>query len=166
MVYRMTVRSNPRILMVYVFIPVVICAGVASFFLFGPLYGLVGIAAAAFFAWTLVRLTRRQLATRVETLTDEVLFRLHGDEKILVPWEKVRVSGFALVTDKTGSPTRKDRRLFIYNEEEDRLLTLTDEFENMDGLAAELRVKTDFRELVLADGETLKEKLRELVGHT
>jgi hypothetical protein len=166
MVYRMTVRSNPRILAIYILIPVIICAGVASFFVFGALYGLIGVAAAAFFAWSLVRLTRRQLATRIETLTDEVLFRLHGDEKILVPWGKVRFAGFALVADKTGSPTRKDRRLFIYNEEEDRLLTLTDEFENMDGLAAELRKKTDFRDLVLAEGETLKEKLRELVGHT
>lgn len=165
MVYRMTVRSNPRILAVYILIPVIIGAGIAAFFVFGVLYGLVGLAAAAFFAWSLVRLTRRQLATRIETLTDEVLFRLHGDEKILVPWGKVRVSGFALVTDKAGTPLRKDRRLFIYNEEEDRLLTLTDEFENMDGLAAELRRKTDFRELVLAEGETLKEKLRELVGH-
>jgi hypothetical protein len=101
----------------------------------------------------------------VETLTDDILFRLHGEEKILIPWEKVRISGLALVTDKTGTPVRKDRRLFLYNEEEDRLLTITDEFENLDGLAAELRGKTDFRELVLAEGETLKQKLRELVGH-
>jgi hypothetical protein len=164
MVYRMTVRSNPRVLAVYLLMPLVIGVGVAAPFVIGVFYGLVALVAAGFFVWSMVRLTRRQLATRVETLTDEILFRLHGDEKILVPWEKVRFSGVALVTDKAGSPVRKGRRLFIYNEEEDRLLTLTDEFENMDGLAAELRGKTDFRELVLAEGETLKQKLRELVG--
>ena len=164
MVYRMTVRSNPRILVVYLLLPVIVAMGVAAPFVIGFFYGLVALVAAGFFAWSMVRLVRRQLATRVETLTEEMLFRLHGDEKILVPWEKIRFSGVALVTDKTGAPTRKDRRLFIYYEEEDRLLTLTDEFENMDGLATELRGKTDFRELVLAEGETLKDKLRELVG--
>ncbi len=68
-------------------------------------------------------------------------------------------------TTSAGTARRKDRRLFIYNEAEDRMFAITDEFENLDGLAAELREKTDFRELVLHPGETLKDKLRELVGH-
>jgi len=166
MVYRMTVRSNPRILVVYILIPLILCAGVGAFFLFGPLYGLVGFAAAAFFGWSIVRLTRRQLATRIETLTDEIVFTLHGDEKVHFTWEQVRIAGLAFEADAGGAPRRKGRRLFIYNEADDRMFSLTDEFENIDGFAAELRKKTDFREIVLVPGETLKEKLRELVGHT
>ncbi len=164
MVYRMTVRSNPRILIVYIALPVILAAAVAAPFLLGLLYGIVAIAAAVFFAWQLLRLTRRQLATRIETLTDDIVFTLHGDEKIVMPWEKIRMAGFALHADSSGQTTRRDRRLFVYNETEDRMFTLTDEFADMDGLAAELRGKTDFRELVLAPGETLKEKLRGLVG--
>ncbi len=161
----MTVRSNPRILFVYIVLPVVIALGIAAPFVLGVLYGLVALAAALFFVWQFVRLTRRQLATRIETLTDEIVFRLHGDEKIVVDWKQVSIAGFATATDAAGRSRRRDRRLFIYNETEDRLLSLTDEFENLDGLAAELRGKVDFRELVLAPGETLKDKLRELVGH-
>ncbi len=161
----MTVRSNPRILLVYIILPVVIGLGIAAPFVIGVLYGLVALAAALFFAWQIVRLTRRQLATRIETLTDEIVFRLHGDEKVVLAWKQVRVAGLAASTDAAGRSRRRDRRLFIYNETEDRLLTLTDEFENLDGLAAELREKVDFHELTLAPGETLKEKLREMVGH-
>jgi hypothetical protein len=164
MVYRMTVRSNPRILFVYVVLPVILAAGIAAPFLLGLLYGLIALAAAAFLAWQLHRLTRRQLATRIETLTDELVFRLHGDEKITMPWQSIRIAGFALHADEAGVTTKKDRRLFVYNEAEDRMFTLTNEFENLDGLASELREKTDFRELILGPGETLKEKLRGIVG--
>lgn len=159
-IYRMTVRSNPRILLVVILLPVLVAAGIGSIFLLGPLIGLIILAVVLFFAWTLGKLIRRQLATRIETLTDELLFNLHGDEKVFFPWEKVRICGFATEEGREG----KDRRLFVYNEEADKMFTLTDEFEDLDGLAEELRQKSEFRELVLAPGETLKEKLRELIG--
>ncbi len=154
----MTVRSNPRILVIMIVLPILVAAAFATIFLLGPVIGLIILAVVGFVSWTLWRLTRRQLATRIETLTDELLFNLHGDERVLFPWEKVRLCGFA--TEEGG----KDRRLFVYNEEADKMFTLTDEFENLDGLAEELRSKSEFQELVLAPGETLKEKLRELIG--
>jgi len=160
----MTVRSNPRILIVYVVAIVLAAAGVGAIFLIGPLLGLLALAAALFIGWSLLKLTRRQLATRVETLTDEILFVLHGEEKVTFPWEKIRLAGIALEHDGEGKVRPKERRLFIYNEEEDRMIAVTDEFENLDGLATELRKKTDFREIVLSPGETLKGKLREIVG--
>ncbi len=154
----MTVRSNPRILVVVILLPVLVAAAIGSIFLLGPLIGLIILAVILFSTYQLWKLIRRQLATRVETLTDELLFNLHGDEKVFFPWEKVRICGFAT------EEGRKDRRLFVYNEEADKMFTLTDEFEDLDGLAKELRQKSEFRELVLAPGETLKEKLRELIG--
>ena len=164
MVYRMTVRSNPRILAVYIILPLIVGAGAVAPFVLGVLFGLVALAAALFFVWQLLKLTRRQLATRIETLTDEVVFNLHGDEKISFPWDKIRIAGLALQTDVADTRRRNNRRLFIYNEETDRMFVVTDEFESLDRLAAELREKTDFRELELSPGETLKERLRELVG--
>ena len=163
-VYRITARSNPRILIIYLFIPVILLAGIGALFLLGILYGLVALAAAVFLSWSLVRLTRRQLATRVETLTDEILFTLHGEEKHSFPWDKIRISGIATEQGADGTVRRKERRLFIYREEDDQLIAITDEFQNLDGLAAELRERTHFREILLAPGETLKGKLRELVG--
>jgi hypothetical protein len=112
----------------------------------------------------MLKLTRRQLSTRVETLTDEILFVMHGDEKVCFPWEKIRIAGMAVEQDSAGRMRTKERRLFIYNEENDKMFALSDEFENLDALAAELREHADFQEIVLATGETLKAKLRELVG--
>ncbi|MGA2973840.1 MAG: hypothetical protein ABSF77_00850 [Spirochaetia bacterium] len=166
MVYRITLRSNPRILALYLLVPVILAAGIGALFLLGILFGLIALAAALFIGWSMVKLTRRQLATRIETLTDQILFVLHGDERIAYPWDALRIAGIAHEQREDGRKRRGDRRLFIYNEQDDRMIALTDEFENLDGLAAELRTRTDFREITLVPGETLKEKLRELVGQS
>jgi hypothetical protein len=174
----MTLRSNPRILALYAVIPGVVALGLVALWLLGILVGLIALAAALALAWQLARMTRRQLATRIETLTDEILFTLHGDEKVVFPWEKIRLAGIA--TDEDLRPTRDTgardtgarrtrahahaRRLFVYNEEEDRMFAVTDEFEDLDGLAAELRTRTEFREISLASGETLKGRLKELLA--
>jgi hypothetical protein len=163
-VYRITLRSNPRILGVYALIPVLIAAGVGSIWLLGPLFGIIALLFAGILAWSVLKLARRQLATRVETLTDELLVVLHGDEKVSLPWDAIRLTGFALEQREDGTTREKDRRLFVYNEKDDKLIVLTDEFEGLDGLAGELRERAEFREIALLPGETLKEKLRELVG--
>jgi hypothetical protein len=160
----MTLRSNPRILLVYLLMPVLLAAGMGAIFLLGPLFGFVALAAAGFLVWQMLKLTRRQLATRVETLTDEILFVMHGEEKVSFPWEKIRIAGMAVEPDGKGRMRARDRRLFVYNEQDDRMFALSGEFENLDGLAVELRARTEFREIVLATGETLEAKLRELVG--
>jgi membrane protein implicated in regulation of membrane protease activity len=160
----MTLRANPRILVVFVILPAILVAGLLALFIVGPLYGLIGLAAAFYLAWQIVRLVRRQLATRIETLTDEVVFSLHGDEHIVIPWGRIRVAGIAQELDGRGRARRRGRRLFIYAEEDDRLLALTDEFEGLDTLAAELRPRTDFRELTLGEGETLRDRLRRIVA--
>ena len=165
-VYRITVRSNPRILVIYILMPVLLAAGAGAIFLLGIIFGFIALAAAGFLVWSMLKLTRRQLATRVQTFTDEILFVMHGDEKVSFPWEKIRIAGMAVEQDEKGRMRTKERRLFIYNEEDDKMFALNDEFENLDHLAAELRTRTEFREIVLATGETLKEKLRELVGQT
>jgi uncharacterized SAM-binding protein YcdF (DUF218 family) len=166
----MTVRSNPRILAMYAVIPGVVALGLVALAFLGILFGLIALAAALVLAWQLARMTRRQLATRIETLTDEVLFTLYGDEKVVFPWEKIKLAGIATDEDTLpagGSSRRRrgrTRRLFVYNEEADRMFAVTDEFENLEGLAAELRGRTRFREITLAHGETLKGRLKELLA--
>ena len=162
-VYRMTVRSNPRILVVFTVVPVIILAAAGLLFLLGALLGLLALALGVFLSWTILRFTRRQLSSRVETGADQIVFNLLGDETHELPWKKVRVAGIA--TEPSARRRReKDRRLFVYDEQDDRMFALSDEFENLDGLAAELRQKTDFREIELAPGETLKDRLLQLVG--
>lgn len=163
----MTVRSNPRILIVYLVFPLILAAGIAAPFVIGLFYGLIALAAVAFLTWTLLKIIRRLLATRIETLTDEVVFHLQGDEKIVFPWKQVRLAGVARTADDSGAPRarRRDRRVFIYSETNDKMFAVTDEFADLDALVAELREKTDFHDIVLAPAETLKDRLREIVGH-
>jgi hypothetical protein len=161
----MTVRSNPRILVIFTVIPVVVLAGIGMLFVLGILYGLFALGAAFLISWSLLKITRRQLATQIETLEDEVVFELRGDEKLPFRWEKVRIAGFARMHTPPRRQRGSGRTLFVYNEQDDRLITVSDEFENLDGLAVELSEKTDFREIVLSRGETLRGKLREIVGY-
>jgi uncharacterized membrane protein len=159
----MTVRSNPRIVIVFTVVPVIILAGVGLLFLLGVWLGLLALAAALFLSWTILRFARRQLSSQVETLADEIVFTLLGSERLALPWKQVRVAGIA--TDVAARKRRgRARRLFVYDEQDDRMFALTDEFENLDGLASELREKTDFREIELSPGETLKDRLLRLVG--
>jgi uncharacterized membrane protein len=161
----MTVRSNPRILIIFTVIPVIILVAVGLLFLLGALFGLLALAVAIFISWTILRFTRRQLSSRVETLADQIVFNLLGDETLSLPWAQVRVSGIA--TEPSARRRRgRERRLFVYDEQGDRMFALTDEFENLDGLAAELRQKTDFQEIALSPGETLKDRLLQLVGQS
>jgi hypothetical protein len=160
----MTVFSNPRILAGIAAALILLGAGVAALLLLGLFAGLIALAAALFVDWSLLRLLRRQLATRIETLTDQVLFTLAGNETVCFPWEKIRFAGSATSADTRGRGRRGDAQLFVYNEQDDRMISIPSEYENVDALAAELRSRTDFRELSLGRGETLKDKLRELIG--
>jgi hypothetical protein len=174
----MTVASNPRILAAFAMAIVLLGAGVGALFVLGFVVGLIAMAAVLFVDWTLLRLVRRQLATRIETTDESITFTLVGAETVPFPWEKIRVSGTVTASDTRGrssdkrgrsSVTRgrgrhRDARLFVYNETDDRMISIPAEYENIDALEAELRSRTDFRELTLDRGETLKDKLRELVG--
>jgi hypothetical protein len=160
----MTLRSNPRILVIYALAPVLAALGVGAIFLLGTLFGLIVLALALFFAWSILKFLRRQLSTRLETLTEEVVFTMTDGDKVVYPWQQIRVAGIAVEQDDSGRPLTRKRRLFLYNEQDDKMIALTDEFENLDSLAAELRTRTDFREILLVPGETLKGKLREIVG--
>ena len=161
----MTVRSNPRILVVVTVIPVILLVGIGLFFLLGVSYGLIALALALLTAWSVLRFIRRQLAARISTTEDQIVFTRRGGEEILFPWHKVRLSGIAIAEEPRRRAPRNGRRLFVYNDQDDRLISVTDEFEDLDGLAAELRARTDFRDIALSRGETLNDKLRELAGH-
>jgi hypothetical protein len=159
----MTVRSNPRILVVFTVVPVIILAAAGLLFLLGALFGLIALALGVFVSWTILRFTRRQLSSQVETLADQIVFNLLGDERLALPWKRVRAAGIA--TEPSARRRReRDRRLFVYDEQDDRMFALTDEFENLDDLAAELRQKTNFCEIELSPGEKLKDRLLQLIG--
>lgn len=160
MVHRITLRSNPRLLFVYLFMPCALALGGVAFWLGGGLWGILILAGGALLAWALLKFTRRQLATRIESKEEGISFSLFGEETVEFPWASLRLAGLA----QEEGRGRRGRKLFVYREEGDKLFTIPDEFENFEALVAEVRGRTDFREISLGKTDTLKEKLREILG--
>jgi hypothetical protein len=69
-------------------------------------------------------------------------------------WDEISRAGYAVPRDKRERPV-----IFIYEEEQDRLITIPDEFEEFKALLGEVRRHTDFEDIVLAPGETVEQRL-------
>jgi hypothetical protein len=154
---RITFLSNPRLIPASLLMPLSIAAGIALFLIFGLLIGIVALAAGVFFCYSMVKFLARQLASRVETGEDGIRFTFFGEETLTFPWEKIRLAGIA---EEAGAR----KRLFAYSDDADRFVAIPDEFQGFDGLVAEVRSRTAFQEITLSSGETLKEKLKALLG--
>ena len=160
MIYRITVRSNPRILALFIVLPAIVAAGVAMIYLLGAAIGLAALAFAIYFAYMLGKMGLQQLRTRIKTDDDGIVFTLHNGQKAEFPWTSITLAGISVEPEKRGTL----ERLFVYRGDSDRLMAVTREFENFDGLAAEVRAKVELRNVTLASGEGLKAKLKSLLG--
>ncbi len=152
---RITLRSNPRLIIAFLLVPLSLAAGAALFFL-GLLLGLIGLAAALVFSYTLVRFLSQQLASRIETGENGIRFSLWGEETREFPLETIRLAG-------TVTEPGAGKKLFVYRESEDTFISVPDEFEGFDALMREVESRTDFKEISLSPGESLKEKLKSLL---
>jgi hypothetical protein len=156
LIHRITVRSNPRLL----FVPLVIAGivGVAVALIFAsPVLGVIALALAGYIAFILVRFIGKQLKCSVQVLEDGVSLDLYGEDKLHMAWEDMSHRG-------TASDAKRRSALFFYREDADKLLVVPDEFERFDELVAEVRRHGDLLELTLEEGETVQDRLRQLVG--
>jgi hypothetical protein len=157
----MTFLSNPRLAVFGLVLPVLLAAGIAMFFLLGPLPGIACTAIAAFVDWTMLKILRRQMRTTVTVDGDGARFSLYGEERIDLAWPEVTLVGLAVEQGRRG---RRARQLFFYKEDGDRLMVVPAEFAQFDDLETETRRRAPgFRDIALAAGETLKERLRSLL---
>ena len=99
---------------------------------------------------------RRILKSQVRTNDDSIVFDLGRGDKTVINWTDINYAG--ITVEKFGKP-----RIFVYAEEHDQLMTIPDEFDNFAGLAQELREKTPFEEVRLAEDETIQDYLRKKV---
>lgn len=156
MQYRMTIRSNPKLLFVPLAILVLLALSLAGFAA-SPLLGIGGILLTAWIGYALFRFVSKQLKCSVEVVDEGVRLDLYGEEKIAVDWRDVTHMGVA--TD-----TRRRRLLFLYREKGDKLLVVPDEFERFDELVATVGSKGEMQEIALEANETIKDRLRLIVG--
>jgi hypothetical protein len=157
----MTLRSNPRLAVFALALPALLAVGIAVFPLMGPVYGILATAFAAFVDWTMLKILRRQLKTTVTVDDEGAWFNLYGEEKVGFAWPEIALVGLAVEEGRRGP---RGRQLFYYKEAGDRLMVVPAEFARFDDLEAETRrCSTGFRDIVLAAGEALKDKLRPLL---
>ena len=156
MTYRMTIRSNPKLLIVPAVIVVLFGCALAAFAV-GPALGIIGLVVAAYLSFILARFVQKQLRCAVEVREEGFSLDLYGEEKVKIVWEQVSHLG-------TAREQRGRRVLFLYREDEDKLLQVPDEFERFDELVAEVAPHGQMMEIELEQDETLKDRLRSIVG--
>jgi hypothetical protein len=157
----MTLLSNPRLAVFGLLLLVLLAAGISFFYLLGPFYGIAATAIAAFIDWTMFKILRRQLRTTITVDEDGARFNLYGEERVDLPWPEVTLVGMAVEAAKRG---RLARQLFFYKEDGDRLMVVPTDFARFADLEAETRrCAPGFRDIALAAGETLQQRLRALV---
>lgn len=150
---RITLRSNPRVL-----IPVAAAAGlVAGAVLLAALVqvvaGGVALLLTGYFGYRIVRFVSKQLASYVAADAGGVTICEYGEETHHYPWEQVTCAGHARAADG-------GELLYVYVERDDRLVTISPEFENFRPLRGELQRYLPAADLELAPGESLADRLR------
>ena len=120
----------------------------------GP--GIVVALIVAYLSYAVFRFIRKQLATQLETGNEGIELNLFGEDELVLPWSEVTYTGVS--RDQVGK-----RNLFVYAEESDKLVVVPDELDRFAQLLTELKQKTDFYEFELHQGETLKDKVKQLL---
>jgi hypothetical protein len=156
LIHRITLASNPRMLLLVAVLIVLPAAGVALFFVAGALLGILGVGVAIYLDYTLVRFLRNHLRSYVQTTDDELSCRLPDGETMSFPWSAITHAGAC--TPAKGRPF-----LFVYDSAADRLVSIPAEYDGFAELRRSLEEKAPFQELTLAAGETLEERLKTLI---
>lgn len=159
MTHRVTIASNPRMLLLLPLLLALPAAGVLLLVYAGRLLGLLGLAAAAYLDFVLIRFLYRNLRTRVVSSDTQLTCRLAGGEELVFPWAAITAAGYC--TQPRARPF-----LFIYDAKMDKIVTIPDEYSGFAELKSLLRRRVAegaFHELSLEAGEPIQRRLRQLI---
>lgn len=157
MTYRITIRSNPRLLIIPAIVALLLATAIAVFFVFGLIIGIVGIIVVVYLDYQLYKFLRLQLGSYVSVDEDGAHCVTSAGEDIDFPWESITHAGVC-----TGRRNR--RTAFIYDEERDQLVTIPDSFAGLDRLISELQTHTSLGSYQLKPEETVRARLRSMLS--
>lgn len=153
MIHKMTVRSNPRLILFGGLVIGVPLLGVALFWFLKGIVGIVALLGAGFFTYQFTTFVLPSLRVRIETSADEIRCRRPGNDDIAFRWSEVTHAG--LVHQKSHRPS-----LFLYAEEHDRFVLISKEFSHFDRLLAEVKKQTPFQEIQIDKADSIQAWLR------
>jgi hypothetical protein len=107
--------------------------------------------------YTLLRFFRNQLKSWVETTDKELKCQMPDGDLLVFSWDQVTVAGYC--TQERNRPF-----LFVYNEEEDKMVTIPKEYGDFQALYSTIKQRTPFKELSLSKGETIQDRLKTMLN--
>lgn len=155
-VYKVSVRANPRILVLFVVIPALPLIGVLLTVFVDRLIGIIGIAAGAYMSYHLAKFLSSHLRSYIETTDEQLKCRTTANEDIALDWSSISHAGQCY-------PEKGPDYLFVYSKDNDRLLTIPREYSGYDQLRDQIRDRVRagiFRELALTAEESIKDRLK------
>ena len=159
MTYRITLRSNPRLLLLFTVMTSVPVTGIVLLALQLITLGLIVTIVGIYFAYQMLKLVRSTLRSRVVTSEESINYDFGKGDAHEISWSAVTHSG-------TFGKTSRSRTVFVYAEEGDRLLSVPDEYEGFEALVEEIEAPTGpvFETIDLATETSISDYLRERVG--
>ena len=149
----MTLRSNPRALIPVAVVAALVAGALLVTILVQVIVGLVALLLAGYIAYRIVRFIVKHLASYVAADDDGVTICEFGEETHHHPWEQVTFAGRARAANGM-------ELLYVYVEQDDRLMTVSREFENFSLLSEELERRIPPTNVDLTPGESLSAHLR------
>lgn len=158
MVHRITYRTNPRLYLLTGLSILLLLGGLIALAFLGILIGGIILAVTGFIAYNLFKFLRSVLKSNVNTYDDGLTFTLSSGKKERFQWKNITHLG------KCRDPKGKES-LFIYQEDEDRFIAVTEEFTDFAELEKEIKEHTDipFQKHDLEEKESIQDYLRKLV---
>ena len=154
--HTITLISNPRMIILFLIVIALPAAGILLLIFAGTLVGIIALAAAAYLDYSMLRFFRNHMNSWVETTDTELKCQMPDGELLVFSWDRVTAAGYC--TQERGRPF-----LFVYREKGDKLVTIPKEYGNFQILLSTIKERTPFQELTLNRGETIQERLKQML---
>ena len=157
MVYRITLKSNPKILLVALIVVATPVGALLTFLFLPPLVSVILTVVGGYLSYHLGKFFFTTLRSRISVSDEGPVFDLSAKETVRFEWAEITHAGLC-------SRTKGGRVAYVYNDTEDKLITVPDEYADFGGFVEELRSGTEVEDVSLAEDQTVQDYLREKIG--
>ena len=154
MVHRITLRSNPRLLFLWLIIVGLPVIGILMLIKLGRLGGIIAIIGAGIVSYHFLQFTISQMKHTIETSEEGITCHLSASKEAHLSWNNISCAGFC--RQKGVKPF-----IFLYSEQDDQLVIIPREFSDFNTLIEEIKDKTNFQEIQLSKDEMIEDWLRD-----
>ena len=157
MTYRITISSNPKTLLLIIFVVALPVGTILSFLVMPIFLSIILTILGGYVSYNLAKYVLNILASRIDTSDEGLSFKMSRKESSSLRWEQISHAGYC--EEERSRPSA-----FVYSEDEDRLLTIPSEYSGFRDLVAELRSHVTVENIQLDPSDSIASYLRDLLG--